>query len=206
MTTVMRRARAQSNTRSTYAARARSKPVLNFSIHGQGCQVESSAQRPASDGVTVNDTNSDVSVATVTTKPNSRKNRPTEPGRNEIGRNTTTSTSVMTIAATPISSRPLIAAADGPSPRWKWRSTFSSTTIESSTRIPMISVIASSETVSRVKFARRIAANVTSSEAGIAIITTIALRHERRKNSITMPVKTTASISVRITPVNCCSV
>ena len=34
-----------------------------------------------------------------------------------------------------------------------------------------------------------IAASVTSSEAGIAISTTIALRHERRKNSITMPVK-----------------
>ena len=70
----------------------------------------------------------------------------------------------------------------------------------------MISVIANSETVSSVKCASRIAASVTSSEAGIAIITTIALRHERRKNSITMPVKITASTSVRITPVSCCCV
>ncbi len=68
----------------------------------------------------------------------------------------------------------------------------------------MISVIASSETVSSVKWAKRIAASVTSSEAGIAIMTTIALRHERRKNSITMPVKTIASISVRTTPESCC--
>ena len=64
---------------------------------------ESSDQRPASAGVTVNETNSEVSVATVTTRPNSRRNRPTEPGKNEIGKNTTTSTSVITIAATPIS-------------------------------------------------------------------------------------------------------
>ena len=38
---------------------------------------------------------------------------------------------------------------------------------------------------------------MTSSEVGIAIITTTALRHERRKNSMTMPVKTIASTSVR---------
>ena len=171
-----------------------------------GRQFESSAQRPARLGVTVNETNSEVSVATVTTKPNSRRNRPTAPGRNEIGRKTTTSTSVMTIAATPISVRPLTAASVGDSPRSKWRSTFSSTTIESSTRIPMISVIAKSETVSRVKWASFIAARVTNSEDGIAIITTTALRHERRKNSITRPVKAIASISVRTTPCSCCSV
>ena len=81
-----------------------------------GFHRDCSAQRPASDGVTVNETNSDVSVATVTTKPNSLKKRPTEPGRNEIGRNTTTSTNVMTIAASPISLRPLIAASAGDSP------------------------------------------------------------------------------------------
>ncbi len=51
----------------------------------------------------------------------------------------------------------------------------------------MISVIASSETVSSVKCASRIAASVTSSEAGMAIMTTTALRHERKKNSITIP-------------------
>ena len=70
----------------------------------------------------------------------------------------------------------------------------------------MISVIASSDTVSSVKCAIFIAPSVTSSDDGIAIITTIALRHERKKNSITIPVKTIASISVRVTPVSCCSV
>ena len=60
----------------------------------------------------------------------------------------------------------------------------------------MISVIASSETVSIVKFTSFIAASVTQSEAGIAMSTTIALRHERRKKSITIAVITIASISV----------
>jgi hypothetical protein len=38
------------------------------------------------------------------------------------------------------------------------------------------------------------------------IMTTIALRHERRKKSMTMPVKTIASIRVRTTPESCCCV
>src|SRR5471030_74687 len=173
---------------------------------GHGFQCDKSAQRPASDGVTVNDTNSDVSVATVTTRPNSRKNKTTEPGKNEIGKNTTTSTSVITIAATPISFRPLTAASLGGSPRSKWRSTFSRTTIESSTRMPIMRVIAKSDTVSSVKCASFIAPRVTSSDDGIAIITTIALRHERKKKSMTMPVSTMAHTSVQPTSVNCCSV
>ena len=67
----------------------------------------------------------------------------------------------------------------------------------------MISVIASSDTVSSVKCASFIADSVTSSEDGIAIITTTALRHERRKKSITIPVKMIASIKVRTTPWSC---
>ena len=83
---------------------------------------------------------------------------------------------------------------------------FSSTTMESSTRIPIIRVIASSETVSSVKPATRIAASVTRNDAGTAIITTIALRHERRKKSITMAVKMMPSMRVRVTPESNCFV
>ncbi len=60
----------------------------------------------------------------------------------------------------------------------------------------MISVIASSETVSIVKFSSLITNSVTNSDVGIATITTSALRHERRKNSIAMPVNATPSSSV----------
>ena len=51
----------------------------------RAASVESSAQRPASDGVTVNDTNSEVSVAMMTTMPNSRKNE-TDRARHERDR------------------------------------------------------------------------------------------------------------------------
>ncbi len=62
--------------------------------------------------------------------------------------------------------------------------------------MPTIKVIAKSETVSIVKFSSRIANNVTKSDVGIATITTSALRHERRKNSIAMPVNATPSSRV----------
>ncbi len=162
-----------------------------------------SDQRPASVGVTVNDTNSEVSVATTTHSENSTKNLPTTPGRNAIGKNTTTSTRVMTIAAKPISERPFTAAMSGGSPSLWWRSMFSSTTIESSTRMPTTSVIASSETVSMVKFAIFITVSVMNSEVGIAMSTTTELRHDPRKNSITMAVSAMPSSSVCSTPVSC---
>ena len=60
----------------------------------------------------------------------------------------------------------------------------------------MISVIASSETVSIVNPTTFITKNVTRSDVGIATITTSALRHECKKKNIAMPVKTIASISV----------
>ena len=64
----------------------------------------------------------------------------------------------------------------------------------------------SSEIVSSVRPSIFMTNSATPSDAGIAISTTIALRHECRKNSITMPVSTTPSSSVRITLSSCCSV
>ena len=71
----------------------------------------------------------------------------------------------------------------------KWRSMFSSTTVESSTRMPMTSDIPSSEIVSIVRFISFIAVTAIASEVGIETQTTIALRHERRKNTIARPVE-----------------
>ena len=66
-----------------YQPRSDSNPAANESMIRHGRHVESSDQRPASDGVTVNETNNDVRVATVTTRPDSRKNNPTEPARTD---------------------------------------------------------------------------------------------------------------------------
>jgi len=70
-------------------------------------------QRAASIGVSVNETSSENSVATTTTTPNSTMYLPTMPERNAIGKNTTTSTSVIATAALPISPRPASAASTG---------------------------------------------------------------------------------------------
>ena len=53
---------------------------------------------------------------------------------------------------------------------------FSSVTVESSTRIPMTSVIARSETMSNVRFSSFITKSATQSDVGIAIRTTMAAR------------------------------
>ncbi len=113
---------------------------------------------------------------------------------------------MITIAASPISLRPRNAASAGSSPMLRWRSMFSSTTVESSTRIPITSVIAISETVSIVRFIIFMMKSVTPSDVGIAIMTTIAFRHDPRKNSITIAVSTMPSISVCCTPSTCCRV
>jgi hypothetical protein len=126
---------------------------------------------------------------------------PTIPLMNAIGRNTTTSTSVIATAAPPISLRPLMAASNGPCPMSRWRVMFSSTTIESSTRIPMISDNPISETMSRVKCRTFITMNVASRETGIEIITTAALRHACRKNISTTAVSTMPSTRLWMTPV-----
>ncbi len=141
----------------------------------------------ASIGVSVNETNSENSVATVTTMPNSCMYLPTNPLRNASGRNTTTSTSVIAIAALPISVRPLIAASPGDCPMSRCRVMFSSTTIESSTRMPMMSERPISDTLSSVSPITRITTNVASSDDGIAIITTTALRQACRNSMSTTP-------------------
>ena len=68
----------------------------------------------------------------------------------------------------------------------------------------MMSVIASSDTVSIVKLASFMIVNAMNNEDGIAIKTTIELRHDRKKNSMTMPVRTMPCASVRQTAWICC--
>ena len=83
---------------------------------------------------------------------------------------------------------------------------FSSTTVESSTRIPITSDMPSSEIVSIVRCIAFITVIAIAKEVGIETQTTIALRHDRRKKIMAMPVRRIASMSVRVTMLICCSV
>ena len=205
--TMARFSSAHGSARCAYHARTLSNPRPKESMTFQGFQRERSAHRPASVGVTVKETKREVSVEMTTTIANSERLRPTCPWMNAIGRKTTTSTSVMTTAAAPISIRPSYAASSGACLRSvKWRSMFSKTTVESSTRIPMTSDMPSIETVSSVMFIARITVSAIASDVGMEMQTTSALRHERRKKSIAIAVRKIASSSVFVTMLICCCV
>ena len=77
---------------------------------------------------------------------------------------------------------------------------FSSTTIESSTKIPMVKPRPIIEIRSTVMPITRMTMNVASSETGIEIMTTTALRHACRKSSMTIAVKKMPSTRLCSTP------
>ena len=168
--------------------------------------MRTSAHFAASSGVSVNDTSSENSVAHTITRPNSRMYSPMIPDMNAIGANTTTSTSVIATAAPPISARPAMAASSGGLPISRWRVMFSMTTIESSTRMPIVSDSPMSESTSIVKPSIHTTKNVASSDAGIAIRTTSALRHTCRNSSSTIAVSTIPSPRFCSTPLIDCIV
>ena len=71
MRTSQRFASAHGSARRAYQSRMRSKPFVNQSTIRGGLHSERSAHKPASVGVTVNETNSEVSVEMTTTMANS---------------------------------------------------------------------------------------------------------------------------------------
>jgi hypothetical protein len=88
--------------------------------------------------VAVIETSSEIVTAHVTTRPNSRKNCPTIPLTNAIGRNTAQIENVLATTARPTSRVPSRAAVMESSPISSMRrKMFSSTTMASSTSIPI---------------------------------------------------------------------
>ena len=99
-------------------------------------------------GVVVSETTSETSTATESTTANSRNRRPMSPPINKIGMNTATSDVDMDSTVKPISRAPVTAAASGGTPASRWRVTFSTTTIASSTTKPVATVSAISDRLS----------------------------------------------------------
>ena len=155
-------------------------------------------KREASIGVRVKETKSEKAPAKTIVRPNWRKYWPVMPCMKAIGMKTAASQSVMAMAAMPISVRPFSAAVAGVSPSFRWRTMFSSTTIESSTRMPTQSVMPISDIMLKVKPARYMTKNVAMSEVGIAIMTAAVERQPRRKKKSTRPVVMSPSMSVFI--------
>ena len=90
---------------------------------------------------------SEITVAAAIVTANWRKNWPEMPPINAAGMNTAQSTSAMAISAPPTSSIVRCAASRGDRPARRCRSTFSTTTIASSTTMPMASTRPNSDSV-----------------------------------------------------------
>ena len=93
--------------------------------------------------------NAEISIATLIVTANWRNNVPEMPGMKAIGTNTESRTNVIAIIGAVISAIAFLVASPGDrfGSSSMTRSTFSTTTIASSTRMPIASTIASSEIV-----------------------------------------------------------
>ncbi len=147
-------------------------------------------------GVVVSETTSEIMTAADSVSANSLNSRPTMPPKKISGANTAISDSVIERTVKPTSFAPTIAASRRGMPSSRWRDTFSSTTIASSTTKPVEIVSAISDRLSRLKPARYITPNVPMIEVGTATLGIAAARTLRRKANTTRITSTTAMISV----------
>src|ERR1700704_6041339 len=115
------------------------------------------------------------------------------------GTNTAQSTSAIEISAVPTSSMVLYEASCGESPAAMLRSTFSTTTIASSTTMPIASTRPNSDRLLSEKPNRPITKKVPTSEIGIATIGMTAARQLCRNRMTTSTTSTIASTIVLVT-------
>ena len=110
-----------------------------------------------------------------------------------VGTNTAVSTSAMAMSAEPTSSMLLLAASRGDRPAAILRSTFSTTTIASSTTMPMASTRPNSDRLLSVKPNSSITKKVPISDTGMAASGMIAARQVCRNRTTTSTTRTMAS-------------
>ena len=115
---------------------------------------------------------------------------------NAVGTNTAPSTSAMAMIGPETSSIARRVASIGGCPSSMCRSTFSTTTIASSTTMPMASTRPKSDSVLSEKPSPSITAKVPISETGTATSGMIDARHVCRKTTTTMTTSRIASNSV----------
>ena len=127
---------------------------------------------------------------------NWRKNRPVIPPINAQGTNTAHSTSATAITGPVTSSIALYVASRGASPRSIQRSTFSTTTMASSTTMPIANTSPNSEMLLRLKPTAAITAKVPTMATGTAAKGINTDRQFCRNTSTTSPTSSAASNSV----------
>ena len=144
----------------------------------------------ASAGLSVSEQKHESAVATAMVTANWRKKRPVMPSRKAVGTNTAQSTSAMDSSAPPTSSMVAVAA------RWtdgsvrRWRSTFSTTTMASSTTIPTASTRPNRVRTFKVKPKASITPKVPIRDTGMARMGMSAARQFCRNSSTTSTTRT----------------
>ena len=145
---------------------------------------KSAGSRDAAAGTSVNETKLDRMTAAASTRPNSRNSLPAVLGRNAIGTNTEISTAVVVMTAKKTCRVPSTAAARAPRPCARLRLMFSSTTMASSTTMPVARTSASSVRMLIENPSIQIAATVPISATGIATLGTSVARIEPMKTQM----------------------
>ena len=138
-------------------------------------------------------------VETAIVTANCRKKRPVIPLMNAQGTNTAQSTRAMAMIGPVTSVMAFRAASRGGRPCSSQRSTFSTTTIASSTTMPIASTSPNSEILFKLKPTAAMAAKVPMMATGTAIMGISTLRQFCRKASTTRPTRPTASNKVLTT-------
>ena len=148
---------------------------------------------PARAGLSVSELNAEMRVDVAMVTANCRKNWPVTPPMNAQGMKTAVSTSAMAMTGPVTSSIARRVASFGSRPRSSQRSTFSTTTIASSTTIPMASTSPNSDRLFSENFSAAITANVPMMATGTAASGMIAARQLWRNKSTTSATRMTAS-------------
>ena len=129
-------------------------------------------------------------------KANSRNSDPVSPPWMASGVYTAASVMVMAMIGPTSSRAAWIAASNGGLPRWRWRSTFSTMTIASSTTSPTDSTMASRVSRLIVKPPAIMMNTAPTSEIGIATTGMITARTDPRNRKMTMITMSSVSLSV----------
>src|SRR5690606_15601710 len=128
-------------------------------------------------------------------------NSPARPLMNAVGTNTATSTSAAATIGLVTSRIACCAAATGASPRAMLRSTFSTTTIASSTTMPIASTRPNNDSAFNEKPKACMTASVPINDTGTAASGMIDARHVCKNSTTTSTTSASASSSVLTTAV-----
>ena len=153
----------------------------------------------ANAGLNVSELNAEITVDTETVTANCLKNEPVIPEMNVQGMNTAVSTRATAITGPDTSRMAWMAASRGIIPSSIWCSTASTTTIASSTTIPIASTRPNSVRLLMLKPIASITPNVPMIATGTATSGISAERQLCRNTSTTIATSSTASNSVCFT-------